>query len=172
MKEQKLGPGISIQGFDSLEEMLAYQADKEQEALRNTLPEQSRITWGSYVFRMVDELAIFGQIMTPAEYMNDNIKPDWEPDEAQMAEIEAEMAGLQRSHVHGYRYGKWFSVVEPTGEYGSAHVVALWEITREDFEAAERNEWQIWPELGLRIVRETRVAKARHDNTMKGKGSE
>jgi hypothetical protein len=89
-----------------------------------------------------------------------------------MAEIEAEMEGLQRSHVHGYRYGKWFSTVEPTGEYGSAHVAALWEITQADFEQAERNQWQVWPELAMRLVRETRVAKARHEETMKGKGSE
>ena len=168
MKEQKLGPGISIQGFDSLEEMLQYQAEKEQEALHNTLPEQAAITWGDYVFRMVDDLAIFGHIMTPAEYLSDTIGSD-EPDEATVSEIEGEMKGLERSHVHGYRYGKWFSEVEPTGEYGSAHVVALWGITQEDFEQAERNGWRIWPELGLRIVRETRVAKARHDNTMKGK---
>jgi len=141
MREQKLGPGINIVGFDSMEEMLAYQAEQEAIANAQVLPQQLEITWGDYVFRVIDGLAIWGEIFTRETFLG----PD--PDE----ELIAEWDDLQDAYDRGYRYGQWYSVVEPNGEYGSAHLVNLWKISERDFQRAHLLNWEVWSEFASRI---------------------
>lgn len=145
MREQKLGPGINIVGFDSMEEMLAYQAEQEAIANAQVLPKQLEITWGDYVFRVIDGLAIWGEIFTRETFLGPN-----EDDE----ELIAEWEDLQDAYDRGYRYGQWYSVVEPKGEYGSAHLVNLWKITERDFERARLVNWEVWSEFASRISEE------------------
>lgn len=155
MKEQRLGHGISIQGFDSMEEMLAYQAEQEAVAISESLDEQWRITWGSYVFRQIEGLSIWGHIMTPAEILGEH------PDEEAIAELEQ----LQDAHARGYRYGKYYSTVEPAGEYGSAHVVSLWPIGQQAFERARLVGWELWEELAISLMAEMREARDNQKGT-------
>jgi len=159
MKEQKLGYGISIQGFSTFEEMDDFLAESEREAIANTLPEQWQITWGSYVVRVVERLVIFGIVYTEEQFLNTSLKGEAEYDE----EIRAELDDLRAAHERGYRYGRWFSEVEPDGEYGSAHVVNLWRITEEDFVAARHNGWHLNPDLIVRMHKEISAARREAD---------
>lgn len=154
MREQNLGRGHSIQGFDSTEEMIEYVKEQERQSNADALPEQFAINWGDRVIRVVDDLAIWGHIYTWDEFLKDNTEAGQQSDE----EILLELEGLKDAHLRGYRYGRWYSEVEPDGEYGSAHVVSLWPITWSDFEVARRNEWHTWPEIALRIQAEVRAA--------------
>jgi hypothetical protein len=158
VKEQKIQPGISIIGFESQEEMAAYMAEQEALATADALPEQWEITWGDRVLRMVDDtLAVFGHIFTEREFLAENSKPGQAPDE----EILYELDSLRDAHTRGYRYGRWYSTVEPDGEYGSAHVVSLWGISKQDFATARSNGWRLWPELSDRVYSAASEAAAR-----------
>ena len=149
MKEQKIPYG-SIVGFESLEELLAYQEKQEQEAIERTLPSQWEIGWGDHVLRVVEDLAIWGHIFSEREFLGMNTKPGEAPDEETLYELDT----LRASYLAGYRYGLWYSVVEPEGEYGSAHVSTLWKINGDEFTIAKRRGWELWPEIAHRIVEE------------------
>jgi hypothetical protein len=159
MREKKLGQGQSVQGFDSMEEMTAYLMQQERQAIENALPEQWNITWGARVVRIVDKLAIFGQIYTEREFLAENTKAGEAPSE----EILYELDDLRNAHQRGYRYGRWYSVVEPEGEYGSAHVSTLWEITTLDFDTARAGGWVIWSDLAERLYAEQSQAITNHE---------
>lgn len=158
MREESLGRGQHIAGFDSLEEMLAYMRDQEREANEAVLPEQWKITWGDHVFRLVDDLAIFGYVYTPNQFLRSNLRAGEDlPD----PEIVEELESIKHAFERGYRYGKWYSEIEPMGEYGSAHVVSLWPITVEEFEECERNDWKVTPAIAFRVAREVLAARKR-----------
>lgn len=158
MKEHDLGKGHHVVGFDSADEMFQYMADQEEKAMLDTLPEQWQIKNGDRVFRQVEGgLSIWGQIFTWDEFLADNTPAGKKPDE----EILQELEDLKNAHDRGYRYGRWFSEVEPDGEYGSAHVVSLWRISHSDFEIARRNEWQLYPALAYQIETEVQAARTR-----------
>lgn len=157
MKEQEIAPGVSIVGFDSMEEMLLYMAGGEKDANESVLAPQEKITWGDYVVRLHQAtnmmLAIWSHLHTQeqvAAEITDSVE--------EQAEVEAELRGLTRAHARGFRYGRWFSQVLPQGEYGSAHIVSCWPITSEDYEMARTNDWQLWPEIFERINAETEEA--------------
>jgi hypothetical protein len=160
MKEQKLPHGQSIVGFSSMEEMVDYMDAKEQEAIENTLPAQWEIKWGARVLRIVEDLVIFGHIFTEQEFLEINTDPE-KPDEETIYELD----GLKRAHDAGYRYGIWYSVVEPEGEYGSAHVSTLWEITPEDFSAGRENGWEVAAETVWRVAMEMKNEQRAFEQT-------
>jgi hypothetical protein len=166
MKEQDLGHGQKIVGFDSLEEMFAYQERKEQEASASTVPEQWAIARGDRVIRIHHGLVIFGHIFTEAEFLMEDTVDDENSDE-----LLAELRSLRGSFDRGYRYGKWYSVVKPSGEYGSAHVCNLWNITHGEFETGRRKEWKAWPELITKVTEELGAAQTRKEQRS-GKGKE
>jgi hypothetical protein len=143
MKEEEIAPGISMIGFDSPEEAFNYMNNAELQSILHALDEQWRIGWGAYVLRIVDELWIFGHVLSREELMAEVSEPGQEPDE----EGRYELRMRQESYDRGYRYGKYYSQVCPEGEYGSAHVAALWEITQQDFDEAQALGWL--PDSGL-----------------------
>jgi len=151
MKEEKIAPGISIVGFDDAQEALDYMSDQELQSIMNALDEQWRISWGSWVLRIVDELWIFGYIFTSEELVKELQEG---AEEADLHESLYELRHHQESYDRGYRYGRYHSVVVPDGEYGNAHVAALWEITKQDFEEARRNDWKPIPHLAFRVGQE------------------
>jgi hypothetical protein len=159
MKEERIAPGISIIGFDSMEEILAYMNKEEQEAIDRTLPVQWEITWGDRVIRVIEDLAIFGHIFSEREFLAMNSKPGEAPDEETLYELD----GLKTAHTAGYRYGIWHSEVEPDGEYGSAHVSTLWKITADEFTIAKRRGWKLTPELASRLRDEMEIAVHNHE---------
>lgn len=160
MREQKLPHGHRVIGFSSMEEMNEYMENQEREANESILEPQRVIGWGSYVFRLVEDLAIWGYIFSENKFVIEEMLAEGS---ATKEELEAELVDLRDSHARGYRYGMWYSVVEPTGEYGSAHISALWPITKEDFEIGRANNWELVPVIANRIADEIITAV----NTMK-----
>jgi hypothetical protein len=67
------------------------------------------------------------------------------------------------SYTRGYRFGRWYSVVEPDGEVGSAHISACWPISRRDFEYARRNGWRLGHQIRERLHAEMQRAKEEVD---------
>ena len=57
------------------------------------------------------------------------------------AEVQAAVETFRDGYGRGWRYGEWFSVVEPGGEYGSAHVSTLELMTEYQFAAAKAAGW-------------------------------
>lgn len=151
MREQEVSPGISVIGFDSVDEMLEYMVHEEPDP---PLPPQEEITWGSYAIRLHHAasmvLPIWGRIFEMEEIM-----AEVREETHDLAEIVHERDVFQHSHNQGWRYGRWFSQVLPEGEYGSAHIVSCWPITQSDYEYAEANGWLITPEVYDRICTET-----------------
>lgn len=158
MKEQEIAPGIKLLGFNSLEEILEYQEKAYNEAEARTLDIQREITYGDYVFRLHEEILIFGRVSTQEEFLGNNLRGQ---EDEYNDEIRAEWAGIEEAHTRGYRYGRYHSNVCPEGEWGSSHVSTLWKITADDFEVAERNDWQMTPDMALRIGYEIKVAVAK-----------
>ena len=121
----------------------------EERAIHAALPEQWKITWGSRVIRMFGtDLVIFGHIYTEHEFKH----LDNDPEAASGDELQAELRQIRAAHMRGHRYGRFFSENEPRGEYGSAHIVSLWEITTAEFEQARERSWQVWPDLAMRVL--------------------
>lgn len=136
MDEIKLPYGNSVKGFSSLEEMVAWMTENEKQANTKISPfQREHIGWGSYAIRMVEGgLAIFGYIYDEGEY----------PDEPGLETI-------KESHARNYRYGMWYSSVEPGGEEGSAHLSDLWPISAADFEMAKASGWELNHELAQQL---------------------
>ena len=119
---------VTIKGFDSLEEMLAYMAKQEAAANAAVRPrQQAGLGWGKYGLRVVDDMPIWTEIYTEAE------AADGEEPET--------VADLQDSHRRGYRYGRHYSRVEPLGELGSVHIATMWPISEADFNVAQEIGW-------------------------------
>lgn len=150
MSEQELPFGHKIIGFNSLEEIINYMARQEVESNAEALDYQQEIQRGTYVVRIMRDLVIWGYLMTEEE-----ITDGYGTDPESLEELRYELEAMRDSFSRGYRYGKYFSEVEPDGEYGSAHVVTLWPITKADFEIAQRNGWLITEEQLAKIQGET-----------------
>jgi hypothetical protein len=128
-----------MKSFDSFDEMMAFMQEQERIANEHVTPEQSEIGYGDYWVRMYEgDLLIFGYIPTleESEAQERELGADDE-------EIEFEQAQLKDSHSRGYRYGQCFSVIEPTGEWGSTHIANMVKITKDQFEFAKANGWNV-----------------------------
>jgi len=156
VREQDLGHGNKIIGFDDVEEILAYQQQMEAEAnAQPLLPEQETITWGSDVLRIVDgPLMIYGHIYTIEEFLEVEAQAGASSDE-----IVFEMDQLKDAHQRNYRYGMWYSEICPEGEPGDAHLVSLWPITGDDFRAAEEQGWNFSTSLAQRVYGEVDASR-------------
>jgi len=154
VKEEDLGYGHVVMGFESLEEMQEYMDSREREANENTMPKQWEITWGSYVIKVVPpDLIIWGYVFTEEEFLADEIGEDLGNPQVE-AEVMASLEQLKGRYERGYRYGRYYSVITPKGEYGDAHVSELWEITEADYVFAMANKWEVAPELVRRLQQE------------------
>jgi len=144
VKEQDLGHGLSIIGFDSMEQMMAYQAQREAELaeeMKHLSEPQQSISWGSYAIRLVIDddkvdTVVFGRVFTITEFTALELGAGAAQDEVFLT-----IAHLQELYARGYRYGRWFSEPFPDGEYGDAHVTDLWPITEADYQHALNNRW-------------------------------
>jgi hypothetical protein len=55
--------------------------------------------------------------------------------------VEMTVAALRESYRFGWRYGHWYSEVEPGGEPGENHIAWLTQMSRAEFERARRLGW-------------------------------
>ena len=160
MKEHDLPYGMSVVGFDTMDEFWEYQAKKEAQANAAVVSLQREIGYGSYVVRLVPNLVIWGYISALEEVKAAERKYYSDPfGEGEEDEYNGIIDGVTDRFKRGYRYGRFYSEVEPAGELGDAHISTLWPITEKDFERARRNRWQLWPELADRLKAQFEEAK-------------
>ena len=168
MKEQDLGHGRKIIGFDSAEEMFAYMAEREAELaeeMKHLTEPQKGIGYGQYVLRMTpvgeeEPLAIFGYIYTKAEFRELELAAGANPNDGELDFI---MERLQSAYDRGYRYGNWFSVACPEGEPGDSPLTTLWPITEADYQHALNNGWEM-PAYLVRRVHDEIEENRRNDD--------
>jgi hypothetical protein len=129
---------MTFQEFDSLDDAFEFMRKAEEQANASLHPCQQQITWGDYWMRPYDDLLIFGYINTREENIAGEVKAG-----ADMAELEYTTRTLDSAHARGYRFGTAYSVIEPRGELGSTHVADMCPISKELFETAREQGWQL-----------------------------
>lgn len=167
MKEEDLGFGRRIIGFDSDEEMFAYLASlsaQAQESMEHLYEPQRGITWGGYALRLqpyeeageTKVLAIFGYIYTVEEIEKQEIAAG---SDVEGGELRYMMERLYELYDEGYRYGNWYSTICVEGDIGDAHLSTLWPITEADYHHALNNRWEPPTYLLDRVRDEMREAQ-------------
>jgi hypothetical protein len=150
---------MTAMGFGSMEEMLAYMEDQERRANKLVVEEQWAIKEGDHWCRPVPEMGIFefGIVLT----MEESLQGEDEED------LDFIRANIQERNERGYRFSRAYSVMEPQGMLGDTHVLNMWPIKPEEFEAAKAGDWDVLNALGLgaewiqRIMTEAQQAKRR-----------
>lgn len=139
-----MSENFHVRSFDSVEEMLAEQAERERQANASVVDKQREVTWGSYFCQPLSGgLWVFGRVLSEQE-----IEEEEGPDEIRI---------LQDAYARGYRFSFCSSVIEE-GEYGSKHIAAIWPIPEDDYNRAKQSGWQPWPELWVRVKHEMEEA--------------
>lgn len=143
---------MNVEGFDSIESLFDAMHQAEQDANLTLAPEQQTLTWGSYLTAFIPEasqlLVVFGRCWTAQEWLDserramldqgdDPIEPVF------AAELEAVHRQMLDAHERGYLFGRYYSVVEPTGELGSLHRSRVWPTSELLFLAAQQAQWRI-----------------------------
>lgn len=129
-----------VQSFDSLEEMFQYMARNEMIANARATQAQKAITYGDYWHRYDRNFRvhIYGYVIPLLE-----MEADERSLGADDAEWDYERRMTEDAHSRGYRFSRAFSVIEPEGELGLVHIVAIDEkITEAEFQAAKDRAWQ------------------------------
>jgi len=135
---------VSFLSFSSLEDMQKYIKESGDTALAAMSEEQRALTWGSYAMMPTDECVIFGYVFTEEELLLGELHAG-----ASQEEAEATVRMSRNALKRGYLFGRWFSIIEPTGELGSNHAVNCWPITAEQHGIAATFGWD-----GRDIVRQ------------------
>lgn len=127
-----------FKSYDDFDEMFADMRRAEEVAIANILPFQREIVYGSYWMRYwpQGDLLIFGYVYTLEENWDSCINAGGDKEECAY-ERDHELDSYSR----GYRFGRAYSVVEPTGELGSTHISEMIPITKEQFEEAKALNW-------------------------------
>jgi hypothetical protein len=136
-----------IIGFDSFDAMMAH-VQRADEAAQARITDAHRTlldaTETLYVYRHVAGLDIWGEVPS----LDETIKierayyPDPFTDDGEdAAEFGSSAARMIDSRQRGYLFGRWYSIVEPHGELGSAHVIVVTRISRSLFDAARLLNW-------------------------------
>lgn len=130
-----------VRWYASVEEMRADMDRAEQSANAAMTPRQSQhlavaLENPTYAFRVWEGLVICGETSTPrarAERERELGAEDFEYDLTRFTEV----------HQRGYLTGRWYSVVEPTGELGDTHVSQVVWIDPLVFNMLREYEWNM-----------------------------
>jgi hypothetical protein len=141
--------GSGFISFNSLEEMLEWQAARHEEAMARLTAEQKAMCTRPdeiYWFRLWPEphqdIAIFGHFLSHADYtatIEEKIRQ--EPEDAEEWRMEIAMRA-EKQH-NGYLFGEAYSMVAPEGELGSTHVAQVIGITETMFAQAQMCGWSL-----------------------------
>jgi hypothetical protein len=134
---------------------LAAMAVMERRLLAMASPAQRAIGWGSWVWMRFEPqpgwvsvpdraVTVYGYIFTQSELerrereamaklMGMGHQPVQNPADT--------VAACHESHRLGWRYGTWYSEIEPGGEPGENHIAMLHRLSRVQFEAARAAGW-------------------------------
>lgn len=129
-----------VQSFDNFEDMMKAVNRGVERAKASATPRQNAITFGDYWMapRPDWDLVIFGYVMTEDELYSSSAYNGVDPEE-----IEYEKAAMAASYADGFRFGRAYSVACPEGELGDSHVCTMIQITKEQFERAKDNGWDL-----------------------------
>jgi hypothetical protein len=107
--------------FGSMDEMMDYMREEEAKAQAAVHPAQASIGRGEYVIKPTPHCLVFGYIFDTGE------------------------TGATEPSLfeRGYRTGRWYSEACVGGEEGDSHVVTLWRIFKEEFDAAKDLDWEM-----------------------------
>lgn len=121
-----------FRSFDSIADMVDYMQKQTEWANANLAPKQQAVTYGDHWARFDQKgFVIFGKVATLDEATGST--PSSEKD--------YELKSLTANHDRGYMFGKCYSVIEPTGEWGDTHRANLWPIPVEMFDAVKAVGW-------------------------------
>ena len=162
---------IRVTSYNSVEEMLADQAEREASANAAVMDRQREIVWGSYAIRFYESgenetLLIFADL-----YDLETLVAAEESAGTDAEELEMFRARTEMLYQRGYRSGDYYSVIEPTGEFGDAHIATMWPISQDDFERARELGWHLPEKTERRIYAEMTLgmmAKAKADEKEQG----
>jgi hypothetical protein len=129
---------MEVRTYGSFDDMMADMAKAEEAANAAILPSQTKIGWGDYWMRAMDDFVIFGSI-----YTREAAKAACIAAGGSEQECSAEDRRLVDSFERGYRYGWAYSVVVPDGEPGSTHISTMVQISADEFEEAKALNWDI-----------------------------
>ena len=125
----------------SLREHFAKARAEETALSKRATEAQRAIGYGDCVTRAWDDprhgpVLIWGTVLPLAEIARTERAAG-----AGDAEVTALTARLEDGYGRGWRYGRWFSVISPEGEYGAAHVADLSPVTVAEFDDAHWRGW-------------------------------
>lgn len=151
---------MTHKSFDTLDGVTDFMAATEQAAMANLTPEQRvmadqygwDITEPVHWIRFYPEAGcfIFGRTHT-ANQIADNaarcVPSDLAVEGYDKAVQQAvdTVRSTKKSRARGYMYGDAYSILAPRGELGQTHVANVSPITQEEFDEAERCDWDIPP---------------------------
>lgn len=93
--------------------------------------------------RLDQPFLIAGEAWTMDEMVASEMKY-WSEEDGPREDYEAYLRSHQEdTWQRGYRFGRAYSEVEPTGELGSTHVVEMTEVSEQEFEALRTAGWDM-----------------------------
>lgn len=132
-----------VHSFESVEQALAFMAERERAANEQVTETQREITEGSYFKRVLDipeHVVIYGYIPTMDEVERTERAYLTEDAEGE-AEWEFTKQMMLDSRKRGYFFSHCYSVIVPEGEMGDVHISTMQPITKAEFDEAKRNDW-------------------------------
>jgi hypothetical protein len=130
---------------------------REARWLAQASEEQQQIGWGDYAWLRVTgdgsplgppSATIYGHIATRDQFITRErqaIRSLQSRGLEAVAEAEETLALLDAAYPRGWRYGNWFSKIEPDGELGEHHVVNLHPISTRAYRLARIRDWPDTP---------------------------
>lgn len=134
---------VDVRMYDSVDDMFADIRRAEEEAMKRAVSFQHALTQESetcYTMRLEpeygDPLLICSEFPSYAELKANEIRLGASEEEADYGDTT-----LRESRTRGHMFGRHYSVIEPEGEWGSAHIATLIPITKETFEFFKERGW-------------------------------
>lgn len=135
---------MTFESFESFDEMITTMHQREDAAMASLLPVQRALLpmRAFYWMRPAPEYdcVIFGYYnLDDMIALEKSLTPQEE-----LAYFSTWVSDCEHKNlVRGYKSGRAYSVIEPTGELGDTHVANMWPITRESFEQARDLGWDV-----------------------------
>lgn len=132
--------------FTDIEEAFDFMRANEEAANASVTDDQKKIVGDCFVKRQVQYgdgylLTIYGEVWSMETFTESEKKYLNLDDPDEKEEFDMIISSQKDTYERGYRFGKWYSVVEPDGELGSAHIVSLDLIEEAEFNAAKERGW-------------------------------
>lgn len=138
------------ESFDSLEAMLARQAEALERAEASVVEKQKEITWGSYFLRPSETHPPIWGYVIPLDELTDDLLEEG----VAISEVEYELDSIQVAYNRGLRYAQHYSALTPDGEWGSSHIATCWPVSQEIYEEAQANGWYLSQETADAVAKD------------------